>query len=192
MIARRAARLVTDVLAPANVLIGLFILVGWHADDGLRGAAWGVAAAAACAGLPLAVVLVGVRRGWWTDVHVRIRSQRIVPLLVAIATDLAGLGLLAGAGAPRPLIALVLAVLCGLILGLAITTAWKISGHTGAAGAALTVLAVSYGPWLLAALPVVAIIGWARVASRDHTPAQVAGGFLLGVTAASAVFIPLH
>jgi len=191
MIARRAARLVTDVLAPANVLIGLFILVGWQAD-GIRGVMWGVAAALVCAGLPLGVVLAGVRRGWWTDVHVRIRSQRMVPLLVAIGTDLAGLGLLAVARAPRPLIALVLAVLCGLVLGLAITTVWKISGHTGVASAAVTVLAATYGPWLLAALPALAIIGWARVASRDHTPAQVVGGLLLGAAVSCAVFIPLH
>jgi len=191
MIARRAARLITDVLAPANVLIGLFILVGWQAD-GIRGVMWGVAAALVCAGLPFGVVLAGVRRGWWTDVHVRIRSQRMVPLLVAIGTDLAGLGLLAAARAPRPLIALALAVLCGLVLGLAITTAWKISGHTGVAGAAVTVLAATYGPWLLVGLPALAIIGWARVASGDHTLAQVVGGLLLGTAVCCAVFIPLH
>jgi membrane-associated phospholipid phosphatase len=192
MIARRAARLITDVLAPANILMALFILVGWQASGGVRGALWGLATAVVCAGLPLGVVLVGVRRHWWTDVHVRVRSQRMVPLLVAILADLAGLGLLFLARAPRPLTALVLAVLCGLVLGLAITMVWKISGHTGGAGAAVVVLAATYGPWLLAALLVVALVGWARVACRDHTPAQVAGGFLLGVAAACAVFIPLR
>jgi membrane-associated phospholipid phosphatase len=186
-----AARLITDVLAPGNLLIGLLVFIGWHGAGGLRGVAWGVAAAAVCAGVPIAVVLLGVRLRLWTDFHVRVREQRFVPIAVAMAANLAGVALLGALGAPHVLIALILAVLCTLVAGLVITTRWKISGHAIAAGFTATVLTAACGPWLLAAFLAVPLIGWSRVILKDHDRAQVIGGTLLGVAAALVVFLPL-
>ncbi|HEY6492893.1 MAG TPA: hypothetical protein VIZ43_06435 [Trebonia sp.] len=188
----RAARLITDVLAPGNLLIGLLVFIGWHGAGGPRGLAWGVAAAAVCAGVPIAVVLLGVRLRLWTDFHVRVREQRFVPIAVAMAANLAGVALLGALGAPHALIALILAVLCTLVAGLVITTRWKISGHAIAAGFTATVLTGVCGPWLLAAFLAVPLIGWSRVILGDHDRAQVIGGTLLGVAAALLVFLPLN
>jgi membrane-associated phospholipid phosphatase len=145
-----------------------------------------------CGGFPLGVVVLGVWRCWWTDVHVSIREQRFVPLAVAMASNLAGLGLLLAMHAPRDLIAMVATVLAGLAVGGIITVGWKVSGHTAVAAAAATVLTVAYGPWLIAAFLAVLVIGWSRVALRDHTPAQAAAGLLIGVLAACAVYVPLR
>jgi membrane-associated phospholipid phosphatase len=189
---RSAARLTTDVLAPGNLLIGLLVVVGWHGSGGLRGIAWGLTAAAVCAGLPLGIVLLGVRRGHWTDIHVRVREQRFVPIAVAMAANLAGVALLAACGAPRPLIALVLAVICALVAGLVVTVRWKISGHTMAAGFTALVLTALWGPWLLLAFLAVPLTGWSRVVLGDHDRAQVICGALLGTAVALLVFVPLN
>jgi hypothetical protein len=79
----RVARLVTDVLAPGNVFIAALLVVGWHSTGTAEGLAWGFVTAVICGGFPLGVVVLGVRRRWWTDVHVSIREQRFVPLAVA-------------------------------------------------------------------------------------------------------------
>jgi membrane-associated phospholipid phosphatase len=115
-----------------------------------------------------------------------------VPIVVAVAANLAGVTLLRALGAPHALIALVLAVLCTLVAGLVITTRWKISGHAIAAGFTATVLAAVCCPWLLTAFLAVPLIGWSRVVLGDHDRAQVIGGTLLGVVAALVIFPPLN
>jgi membrane-associated phospholipid phosphatase len=188
----RVARLVTDVLAPGNVFIVLLLVVGWHSTGTAEGLAWGLMTAVICGGFPLGVVVLGVRRRWWTDVHVSVREQRFVPLAVAMASNLAGLGLMLAIHAPQDLIAMVATVLAGLAVGGIITVGWMVSGHTAVAAAAATVLTVAYGPWLLTAFLAVPVIGWSRVALRDHTSGQAAAGVLIGVLAVCAVFVPLR
>jgi membrane-associated phospholipid phosphatase len=186
------ARLVTDALAPGYVLIGLLLVVGWRSTGTAAGLGWGLVAALCCGALPLGVVLLGVRRRWWTDVHVSVREERFVPLAVAVTANLAGIGLLVAWHAPRPLIALVTAVVVGLAAGAVITIWWKVSGHTAVAGAAAAALTAAFGPWLLLAFLPVPVIGWSRVALGDHTPAQATAGLVLGVAAIGAVFLPLR
>jgi membrane-associated phospholipid phosphatase len=186
----RVPRLVTDVLAPANLLIALLMFVGWRSTGGLRGIAWGLVAAAVCAGLPLTIVLLGVWRRRWTDIHLGLRRQRPAPILIAVAINIAAVAVLAAMGAPREVLALILATICGLTVGLAITLWWKISGHTAVAGAAAVVVVALCGPWLAAVFLVLPLVGWARVAVGDHTPAQVTVGGLLGVAVTCAVFLP--
>ncbi len=188
----RVARLVTDVAGPGYVVIGLLLVIGWHSTRSVEGLGWGLAAAVICGACPLGVVLVGARRGWWTDVHVSVREQRLVPLAAAVAANLAGVGGLLAAHAPRELIAVVLAVLGGLAVGGVITIWWKISGHTSVAAAAATILAAAYGPPLLAAFLALPVIGWSRLVLRAHTAAQVTAGALLGVLAGCAIFVPLR
>jgi hypothetical protein len=66
-------------------------------------------------------------------------------------------------GAPRQLIALLLAMLAGLAVTAAITTRWKISLHTAVAGGTATILIVVFGPAMLGTVIFVVGIGWSRV-----------------------------
>jgi hypothetical protein len=77
----RTARLITDGLAPANLVITILLIIGWHSTNSLTGLGWGLLAALFCGGIPLAVILLGVKRGKWTDKHVKVRQQRAIPLL---------------------------------------------------------------------------------------------------------------
>lgn len=188
----RVARLVTDLAGPGYVVIGLLLVIGGHSTGTVEGLGWGLAAAVICGACPLGVVVLGARRGWWTDVHVSVREQRLVPFAAALAANLGGIGVLLAAHAPRELVALVLAILGGLAAGGVITIWWKISGHTAVAGAAATVLAAAYGPPFLLTFLALPVIGWSRLALRDHTAAQVTAGALLGVLAGCAIFVPLR
>ncbi|MQS10789.1 hypothetical protein F7Q99_00445 [Streptomyces kaniharaensis] len=178
---QRAARLVTDVLAPANLVIGLLLVVGAHSTGGWAGAGWGLFAALFCGVLPIGVIALGVRRGALTDKHIRIRRQRVLPMALSLVSVAAGLGLLYGLGAPADVRALVVAMLVGLLSALAVTVGWQISIHNAVAGGAAMILALAFGPGLLpfaAAVPVA--VGWSRLALRAHTRAQVLAGTALG------------
>ncbi|WUU84284.1 hypothetical protein OG790_23900 [Streptomyces cellulosae] len=193
---RRSARLVTEVLAPANLVIGVLLVIGWHSTSSLAGAGWGLLAGAFCGGLPIAYIVAGVRRGRWTDKHLKVRSQRWIPLFVTLGSVLVGTGLLLALDAPREVVALVAAMIAAMIAGLVLTVAvtiwWKVSVHTAVASGVAVVITVAYGWWAALLFLGVATVGWSRVSLRDHTTAQVIAGTILGSTAAAVVFAGLR
>lgn len=76
----------------------------------------------------------------------------------------------------------------GLAMMMLVTTWWKVSIHTAVASGVTVVLILACGTWMVWLLPGVAVIGWSRVALRDHTPAQTVVGALLSGLAAAVVF----
>lgn len=184
----RTARLITDTLAPANLVIAILLIIGWHSTSSVTGLGWGMLAALFCGGIPFAVIMLGVKRGHWTDKHVRVREQRAVPLLATMASVLIGISLLVVLQAPREVYALVVAMLVGLITTMMVTVWWKVSVHTAVAGGVVVILLLAYGAGMAPLVLGIAAIGWSRVALRDHTPAQTVVGALLGGLAAAVVF----
>ncbi|GHB75850.1 hypothetical protein GCM10010347_52910 [Streptomyces cirratus] len=187
----RAARLITDGLEPKNWIIAVTLLTGWHADR-FAGVGWGLLAALFCGVIPILFIKWGERRGHWGDRHVRRRQDRLLVIPGIMASVAVCITLMATLGAPREMIALIAAMLVTLVAILAITTLWKVSVHTAVSSGAIAMLALAYGPWALAAYPLVALVGWSRVALRDHTPAQVLVGTLLGALTATPVFMSIR
>ncbi|MFD6415748.1 hypothetical protein [Streptomyces sp. NPDC060194] len=186
--APRLARVITDALAPAYLVMGILLLVGWHSTGDLSGLGWGVLAALFCGGIPFAVILLGVKLGHWTDKHVKIRTQRAIPLSATMASVLLGVSLLVVFDAPQEVLALVIAMLVGLAATTAVTIWWKVSVHTAVAAGVVTILIQVYGLAMTPLLLAIAAIGWSRVALRDHTTAQTMAGAALGATAAAVTF----
>lgn len=189
---RRLASVLTEVFSPAIVVVVLPYAVSYAATArAAPTAAWGTLVAVFAAVLPMGYIVWGSRKGKWDGHHVRERAHRLVPLAVLAASNLAGLLLTLLLAAPRPVIALQVSMLVSLVVTTAITLAWKISIHTAVAAGAVMVLAMTYGTvWCLAVL-VVAAIGWARVACRDHTPSQVLAGAVLGAALGGGLFAAL-
>lgn len=186
---RRAARLVTELLAPANLVIALLVLVAWHsATSTAARLAWGLGAAVFAGVLPLAYLLHGARQGHWQDHHVGEREKRPAVILVILASVLVGTGLMLATGAPRDLLALLAAMIAGLLVTLAVTLVWKISVHAAVAAGTVVVLALVFGPALNALWVLAALVCWSRIALRDHTATQVLGGSLAGGLVAAVVF----
>jgi hypothetical protein len=184
---RSLAARVTYLLEPKNWLIVTVVLIGGHAR-GLAGAGWGLLAAFFAAVLPTVFIAHGIRRGRWEDRNVGARRARLVVLGFIIASTGTGLALLAVLGAPALLTGYLAFMLVSVALLAAITVAWKISIHCAVAAGSVTILALLYGPLLLAGYLLVGPLGWARVAVRDHTWLQAAGGAVLGAAAAALAF----
>jgi hypothetical protein len=188
----RTARLVTDTLAPANLVMAILLIIGWHSTSSMTGLGWGVLAALFCGGIPFAVILAGVRAGWWTDKHVKVRSQRPAVFLATALSVIIALTLLALCNAPQEILALVVAMLVGLLSVMLVNHWWKVSVHTAVASGVATILTLSYGAQLLLLYAAVAVIGWSRVALRDHTVAQTIVGAGVGGLVAAVVFTLLR
>jgi membrane-associated phospholipid phosphatase len=184
------AQLVTYLLEPKNWLIVTVIAIGGHAD-GLAGIGWGVLAAFFTAVLPTLFISYGIRHGHWDDRNVGARRPRLIVLAFITTSVAAGLVLLIAAGAPVLLTGYLAFMLASVAVLAIITTVWKISIHCAVASGSVAILALTYGVLVLPGYLLVALLGWSRVALKDHTTAQVVGGTALGALAAALAYAAL-
>lgn len=143
--------------------------------------------------LPALFVIVQVKRGKITDVHIMDRSQRGAPFWVAIASSAVGAVVLKLMGATMEIwsISAVLA-LNGMILTW-ITSFWKISMHvavlTATVTAALMMIPEVQAPPLLILIPA---LMWARVTRGRHTIWQGVAGASLSAFITALCFFGLR
>jgi hypothetical protein len=61
--------------------------------------------------------------------------------------------------------------------------------HCAAASAAVLIVALTFGQYLLVGYAVAAVVAWSRVELRDHTVAQAIGGTVLGAMVAALTYL---
>ncbi|MFG1650594.1 phosphoesterase PA-phosphatase [Micromonospora sp. NPDC049275] len=187
----RTARRVTDWLDPKTWIVAVSLITGWTAGR-WAGLGWGIVSAVFAAVIPVLVIKRGVTAGRWADRHLGVRSHRLTVMILILTSVGIGIGAMAVGNAPRAVVALTLAMFATLAALAVVTLRWKISVHTAVAAGATTMLASQLPALAIAALAVVvAVVGWSRVALRDHTTAQVVAGGLLGTIVAGLIFASL-
>lgn len=190
----RAARVVTEVLSPAAIVVALPLAVAWQATgyDPTPTLGWGLLVALFYSVIPMVIMVRGARRGRWDGHWVRERERRTVPFLLCLVSTAAGLVIMLAGGAPRAVVALALSMIATLLAVLVITRWWKVSVHATVAGGAVATVVLLYGPWYLLLVAGVAVVCWSRVMVEDHTAAQVVVGALLGPLVGGVVFLALR
>ena len=190
----RVARIITEALSPAVVVILLPMSVAWSSTghDVPRTVLWSTVVATFYSVLPMIFIVRGARRGRWDGHHVRDREHRLVPMLMCLVSALAGLVILLLGDAPREVIALSWAMIITLLVCILITRWWKVSLHATVAGGAVAMLTLLYGPWLLTLVLLLGLVCWSRVRLTDHTATQVVVGALLGPVIGGAVFLVIR
>ncbi|GGI74996.1 phosphatase PAP2 family protein [Pseudarthrobacter scleromae] len=182
----------TEVFQPP-VVVSIQLLLSPITQPGFPGTmGYGALAALFVCVLPLFLLLMLVRRGKVTDHHVSDRRQRAPVLLMALASILAGLLVLAAAGAPQSVVVMVLAVVAGVVVLAAVSPFWKISGHAAAMSSAAVISVLMLGPVWLPLLLLVPAVGWSRVVLRAHTVAQVIAGSLFGGVVMAGIWFALQ
>ncbi|MEQ7740162.1 hypothetical protein, partial [Escherichia coli] len=112
----KAARWLTETFQPP-VVVSLQLLISPLAEPGFpETMVYGALAALFVCVVPLILLLVLVRLGKVTDHHVSDKKQRAPVLLMALASILAGLLVLDAVGAPPSVVAMVLAVVGGVVV----------------------------------------------------------------------------
>ncbi|MDP9795521.1 hypothetical protein J2S43_004033 [Catenuloplanes nepalensis] len=180
----RLARVITEVFAPTIWAVTMPFVFAIEQTRSVTGVWWALLAAIPCALIPYGIVRYGVMRGALTDHHIGRREQRRTPLLLAIASVLAGLLLIWLLKAPSHLIGIIVVMLGVLTLVMLSNLVWKLSVHAAVAAASTTGLIWLFGPVLLIGVPVVAAVAWSRVRLADHTWLQVAAGTAGGAAVA--------
>jgi hypothetical protein len=186
----RLADLVALVTHPAVMVVAVLAVVAAHSTDRLWSAAlWAGLAVLFCVVIPYTVLLGMAAKGRVLDQHLVVREQRRAPLLAALASVIVGLLVLAGLEAPRPVLALVVAMLAGLGAMTVVSHWYKASFHLAVAGGVTVIIGLVLG-WS-AAVPLAALlsaIAWARLRAGRHSRGQVLVGLVVGAAAAAIVY----
>lgn len=184
------ARVVSDVLSPPAVWAALAIPIALRDADNSREAwLWAGDYILFVCVLPILYIAWLVKRGAVTDIHLKLRHQRVRPFLVSIGFSALSLISLILLDASQVMQLFAVFTLLQLILIAVITLTWQISVHAISISGAAVALGVLFDPLLLLAiLPLVALVGAARIKLNRHTPAQVAAGTLVGALTPMVLF----
>lgn len=188
----RAAKLISDVVSPP-VVSGVLALAiaGDTAPSANDAIAWSVVYIGLVNVVPALFIVYMVATGRITDIHVRVRRQRILPFMVSVVCTLAAWLILRSMNAGvMPELALI--GLIEIAVMLLITLFWQISLHAMSITSTVVLGGVVFGlvPALLAS-PLIPIVSAARVILRRHTVAQVIAGGLLGAVLSAVLFAVL-
>ncbi|MBL7962897.1 MAG: hypothetical protein JNM31_03545 [Flavobacteriales bacterium] len=136
---------------------------------------------------PLTSALMLVRGGLVTDLRMERREERIAPFVMTLFYYGLCYYLLRRSVQHESTLALFLGAILALALTLLISLRWKISAHMVGIGGLLGGLSGllwkhgTFAPTEMALFIVLAgALGTARLLVSDHSPAQVAAGFVLG------------
>ena len=118
----------------------------------------------------------------------RDREKRIIPYVLTILSYIGCLLTMARLHVPRYLSGIVLATLLCMIICALVNLKWKISTHEASSGMMVGGLlsysfVFQFNPvwWLCGAVLLAGMLGSARIVVRQHTLAEVGGGFFVGL-----------
>ncbi len=129
---------------------------------------------------PAVLLLWAVKTKHISDVDVSNRSQRVRVLLVFGLFLIADYFVIKSFGniALETLFVLFILWFTGFFV---ITLFWKISGHLAGLTLVLGLLIQWYGSMMVPLIILIPLVAWVRVVSKNHTIAQVVGGFLYSI-----------
>lgn len=125
-------------------------------------------------------VVIGVRRGLYTDLDVSRREDRFSLYIFASVLTIIYFITLIFLSAPAILYLITAGVMAGILVGSIVNIKIKASVHVAAASALITGLALVYQGYYWILFILIPVICWARVKIKRHTLPEVYAGSFIG------------
>jgi membrane-associated phospholipid phosphatase len=176
---KQLARWISNIFSPPVFGFAGLLLVA-QIQQSLSGWLWVLSYVGVAVLLPALYVVWLLHTKQITDFHIKLRQQRLRPMLVMVVCSLLAWGMMLIGSAPIMLqtIAIMGAVLITVLL--LVTLRWKISGHATAVSAFAALCLSLWGTVALPFLLLVPTVIWARIALKRHSLAQTIAGTALG------------
>ncbi len=128
---------------------------------------------------PIVLFLILRKKGKLADQDASIKEERTIPFLIAIIFYLIGFWIMIKYDLNIISIAFWFCYISNTVITIFINRFWKISAHAMGAAGPFGAVVFGFG-WIgLLMLPIVVIVGWARIELKCHTLTQVIAGILL-------------
>lgn len=174
------ARALSQIFHPVILSVVSVLVVGLlGVEPRMRGLAWGMLCIAIQVVPVMTFFTIRLRQGAYSDEDVSVRTQRNELYLFSMGSVIVGTFILALFHAPSPFLAMFVSAALINLLCFLINLFWKISVHSAGIGSCATLAALYSEPVGLVLWLCALALGWARVRTRNHTPAQVLGGLTL-------------
>jgi len=121
------------------------------------------------------------------DMRIPEKEDRIKPLVVACISYIICFIILYVLDGPLFLKSIFAASIVSTVILTTITYFWKISLHTSWITFMVITFNILFGRWMLLMIPLIPVIGWARVRIKEHTMNQVILG--VGISTVTTFFI---
>ena len=121
------------------------------------------------------------------DIHISEKEDRIKPLVVSCISYIIFFIILYILEGPLFLKSIFAVIIVSTIILTIITYFWKICLHASGMTFMVITLIILFGKWMLLMIPLIPLIGWARVRIKKHTVNQVILG--TGITAITTFLI---
>lgn len=175
-------RLVSDILSPPVVwAVMAFPLAFAGEDSRIAAISAAVIYGMLVCWLPVLYIAMMVKRGRITDIHMKVRSQRILPMMVSIGCSITAWVMLTIAKASAVLLTFSLFTIVALLVVGVVTLVWQISLHAMSITSAVVAAGMVFGTTTaLVMLPLIPLVGAARLRLQRHTPLQLVAGGIVG------------
>jgi membrane-associated phospholipid phosphatase len=183
------ARIISNIFNPFIVSIVVLVLLALKATSSFIDAIQWILITLAISVLPVFILVIVLRRFRKLDgIFNSTREQRTRVYIVAGVLGIIDCALLWYFKVPELLLETFYAGLVAVIVFTIINRFWKISLHSGFIAAGVSILIIVYGAKAAWALVLFPLVGWSRMALKQHTLAQVIVGGLLASVIVSGVF----
>ncbi len=161
-------------------ILGVFLIVYRVTKEGQLAIFWTFVSLMFSAIIGL-FVFFGVKKGFFNNLDVSNRKQRIILYPFIIAVVFLFIGFVFMTHGPRVLVDASLFIIVALIILDVINTKIKVSGHVGVVSAFVTGLIYAYGGVAFCSLLLIPIIAWARITEKRHTLNETILGAMCGI-----------
>ncbi|MCJ7472404.1 MAG: hypothetical protein MUP02_06335 [Actinobacteria bacterium] len=171
------AKIISFVFDGSFISIPIFIIICMVlVEDKMAALNWAMLCLLFGMIIPFIYVFFLYRKNKILDIHMPDRNNRMKPMIFTLISYITGFTVFYLLKAPFFLKTIfVLSIISTSILTI-ITHYWKISLHASWITFIVITFNVLLGPWMLLLMPLIPIIGWARVRAKRHTTPQVVLG----------------
>ncbi len=176
----KLARIISTVFVPPSFTIIIYTLFASQLESESSNQAATILIALVFGFIaPIALFLILRKKGKLADQDASIKEERTIPFLIAIVFYFIGLMLMLKYQLNIFSIAFWFCYISNTLITIFINKFWKISAHAMGAAGPFAAITFVFG-WLgLMMLPIVILVGWARIELKCHTISQVVAGILL-------------
>lgn len=186
---KKLAVLISRILSPYIVAVLTIVIVAYKASEQniVQTAKWSGLIVSIFVGLPLLYIILKVKSGKLTDIHVRAREQRHKIYAIGAISLSSCIILMLYLNAPKMVIAMLVAAIIANAINFMINKFWKVSIHLTAMAGASIIFYILFGlPALIISLGLLILAAWSRIELKEHSFGQVIAG---SIVAASTTFL---
>lgn len=184
------ANLITLVLHPLILALIAVLLIVYRETGNVQTAYIWTLISAFFAGVISVFVLFGIKKGFFTNIDVSVRKQRVILYPFAAAVMVMFVLVLLFLDGPKFLLVGLIAFIASLGILDFINRKIKASIHVATVAALAVGVVEMFGVKAIPVLFTIPLVAWARVLEKKHTPKETIVGFLSGsILALVGIFV---